>query len=69
MGDCENVTIDTIYHKLQHIQKKVDDIEFLLESEHIYAVTDNAAIAKLKKLDENASNGKRKTISETEFFC
>jgi|GEM_PF-4111047 len=69
MGNCEDVTIDMDYNKLQHLQKKMDEIEFLLESEHIYAVTDKNAIEKLKKIDEASAHGKRKTISETEFFC
>ncbi len=64
----ENVTLTMVYNKLEYLQKKVDGIEEVLETEHIHAITNKKAIAKLRKIDEEISKGKRRVISEEEFF-
>lgn len=64
----ENVTINMVYTKLQNIEKKMEEIEFTLENEHIHPITDKHAIEKLRKIDEEIEKGKRRVMSEKEFF-
>ncbi len=64
----ENVTLTMVYNKLEYLQKKVEEIEGILETEHIRPITNKKAIAKLSKIDEEISKGKRRVISEEEFF-
>ncbi|MBI5051228.1 hypothetical protein HZC08_00560 [Candidatus Micrarchaeota archaeon] len=64
----ENVTLNMIYLKLQNLEQKAVEIETILETEHIHPITNKKAIEKLKKLDEEAVAGKRRVISEEEFF-
>ena len=69
MSGSENVTITMVYNKLQSLENKIDEIERVLEAEHIHPITDKGAIEKLRKIDREIAEGKRKVISEGEFFC
>ena len=65
----EQITITMVYTKLQSLENKMDDLERMLETEHIHPVTNKRAIEKLRKIDDEIAEGKRKVISEQEFFC
>ncbi len=69
MGESENITMSMVYNKLQSLENKIDEIERTLEVEHIHPITDKRAIEKLRKIDKEIADGKRKVISEEEFFC
>ena len=69
----ENVSLDVIYDDLQYIKKKVEHLEQLFEANenelHVKQITDKRAIAVLSKLEKDAKEGKRKTISHAEFLA